>query len=75
MAGNVSDLMKLWTQSDLNSERLIQRLLLSGLDKVVQGQSDVLSKIKVGKSVSTPVVRWLEEWAYPSQISARLTGD
>ncbi len=75
MAGNVSDLMKLWTQSDVNSERLIQRFLLSGLDKVVQGQSDVLSKIKVGTSVSTPVVRWLEEWAYPSQITARLIGD
>ncbi len=74
MAGNVSDFMKLWTQSDQASERLLQKFLLVGLDKVVQGQSDVLSKIPVGKPVSSPVVRWLEEWGYPSQVTAQLSG-
>lgn len=74
MAGNVFDFLKLWTQSDQESERKIQKILLEGLDKVVQGQSDVLSKIKVGQSVATPVVRWMEEWGYPSQITARLIG-
>jgi len=74
MAGDVFDFMKLWTQDDQESERRIQRILLNGLDKVVQAQSDVLSKIKVGSPVAVPVVRWLEEWGYPSQITARLTG-
>lgn len=74
MAGNVGDFMKLWTQGDIDSERKLQRLLLAGLDKVVQEQSDVLAKIKVGSSVSSPVVRWMEEWGYPSQITASLTG-
>ncbi len=74
MAGNVGDFMKLWTQGDIDSERKLQRLLLAGLDKVVQEQSDVLAKIKVGPSVASPVVRWMEEWGYPSQITAQLTG-
>jgi hypothetical protein len=74
MAGNVFDFMKLWTQGDQDSERLIQKILLEGLDKVVQEQSDVLSKIKVGKAVATPVVRWMEEWGYPSQVTGLLSG-
>jgi hypothetical protein len=74
MAGDVSDFMKLWTQGDQASERLLQKFLLLGLDKVVQGQSDVLSKMTVGKPVSSPVVRWLEEWGYPSQVTAQLSG-
>ena len=74
MAGDVGDFMKLWTQSDADSERKLQKLLLAGLDKVVQEQSDVLAQIKVGSSVSSPVVRWMEEWGYPSQITATLAG-
>jgi hypothetical protein len=74
MSGNIGDFMKLWTQGDIDSERKLQRLLLAGLDKVVQEQSDVLAKIKVGSSVASPVVRWMEEWGYPSQIAATLTG-
>lgn len=74
MAGDVFDFMKLWTQDDQESERKIQKILLSGLDKVVQGQSDVLAKISVGSPVAVPVVRWLEEWGYPSQITAELAG-
>ncbi len=74
MAGNVFDFMKLWTQSDAESERKIRKLLLEGLDKIVQEQSDVLSRIKVGEAVAVPVVRWLEEWGYPSRITAQLSG-
>lgn len=74
MAGNVSDFMKLWTQGDQESERKLQKFLLVGLDKVVQGQSDVLSKIGVGTPATGPVVRWMEEWGYPSQITATLNG-
>jgi len=75
MAGNVSDFMKLWTQGDLESERLLQKILRGGLDTVVQEESDVLSKIKIGEPVAGPVVRWMEEWGYPSRITAKLTGD
>ena len=70
MAGNVSDFMKLWTQSDQASERRLQKFLLVGLDKVVQGQSDVLSKIPIGTAATGPVVRWMEEWGYPSQVTS-----
>jgi len=75
MAGNVSDFMKLWTQGDIESERLLQKILRGGLDTVVQEESDVLSKIKVGEPVAGPVVRWMEEWGYPSRITAKLAGD
>ncbi|MBI4965336.1 MAG: DUF5309 family protein [Desulfomonile tiedjei] len=75
MAGNVSDFMKLWTQGDPESERSLQKILRGGLDKVVQEESDVLSKVKIGDPVAGPVVRWMEEWGYPSRITARLTGD
>ena len=74
MAGNVIDFMKLWTQSDVESERKLKKFLLMGLDKVVQGQSDVLGRIPVGPSVSSPFVRWMEEWGYPSQVVAQLEG-
>lgn len=74
MAGNVIDFMKLWTQSDIESERKLKKFLLMGLDKVVQGQSDVLARIPVGPSVSSPFVRWMEEWGYPSQVVGQLAG-
>ena len=72
MAADVSDFLKLWTQSDQTSERMLQKFLLVGLDKIVQGQSDSLSKIGIGPPASGPVIRWMEEWGYPSQISAVL---
>jgi len=74
MAGNVSDFMKLWTQGDADSERRLQKLLLAGLDKVVQEQSDVLARMKVGSALAGPVLRWMEEWGYPSQVTATLAG-
>jgi Family of unknown function (DUF5309) len=72
MAADVSDFLKLWTQSDQKSERMLQKFLLVGLDKIVQGQSDSLSKIGIGPPASGPVIRWMEEWGYPSQITAVL---
>jgi hypothetical protein len=72
MAADVTDFLKLWTQSDQTSERMLQKFLLVGLDKIVQGQSDSLSKIGIGPPASGPVIRWMEEWGYPSQISAVL---
>jgi hypothetical protein len=71
----VDDFMKLWTQSDQVSERKLQKILLAGLDKVVQSHSDALAKIPLGPPVASPVVRWMEEWGYPSQVTARLQGN
>jgi hypothetical protein len=75
MAEATFDFMKIWTQGDQESEFKMKTVLLDGLDHVVQAQSDVLSKIKLDRSVAIPVVRWMEEWGYPSTITARLTGN
>lgn len=74
MTETTFDFMKLWTQSDEESEFKMKTVLLDGLDSVVQSRADVLSKIKVAKPVAGPVVSWMEEWGYPSTISAQLTG-
>jgi hypothetical protein len=75
MAEATFDFMKIWTQGDQESEFKMKTVLLEGLDSVVQAQSDVLSRIKLDRSVAIPVVRWMEEWGYPSTITARLTGN
>jgi len=75
MAENTVDLMKIWTQHDQLSERTMKGMLLYGLDTVVREDSDVLSKIKVGGPATSPVVRWMEEWGYPSQVTAQLSGN
>jgi hypothetical protein len=69
-----SDFMKLWTQSGQEAERKLQKFLLKGLDTIVQSGSDVLSKIKVGETIATPVVRWMEEIAYPTAVTAQWNG-
>jgi hypothetical protein len=69
------DFMKIWTQGDEDSEFRMKTVLLDGLDSVVQGQCDVLSKIKVDKPVANSVVRWMEELGYPSTVTAQLTGN
>lgn len=69
------DFMKIWTQGDRESELRMKTVLLDGLDAVVQARSDVLSKMEVDRSIDGPVVRWMEEWSYPSTITAQLTGD
>ncbi len=74
MAESTFDFMKIWTQGDPKSEFKMKTVLLDGLDSVVQAQGDVLSKIKLDRSIASPVVRWMEEWGYPSTVTARLTG-
>ncbi|MEW6350272.1 MAG: DUF5309 family protein [Thermodesulfobacteriota bacterium] len=69
------DFMKIWSQSDEESEFRMKTVLLDGLDSTVRGPCDVLSRIKVGKPVANPVVRWVEEHGYPSTITAQLTGN
>ena len=75
MAEATFDFMKIWTQGDQESEFKMKTVLLRGLDSVVQAQGDVLSKIELDRSIATPVVRWMEEWGYPSSVTARLTGN
>jgi len=75
MSDTPLDLMKIWTQRDPESERLMAKMLLEGLDEIVQSENDTLSKIRVGDIVSSPVIRWMEEWGYPSQVTAQLTGN
>jgi hypothetical protein len=74
MAEAAFDFMKIWTQSDPDSEFKMKTVLIDGLDSVVQAKSDVLSKIELDRSISTPVVRWMEEWGYPSTVTAQLAG-
>jgi hypothetical protein len=75
MAETTFDFMKIWTQGDEESEFKMKTVLLEGLDSLVQAQSDVLSKIKLDASIASPVVRWMEEWGYPSSVTAQLTGN
>lgn len=75
MDESVPDFMKIWTQADIESERKFQTVLLNGLDAVVQSQSDVLARIKIDKPIASPVIRWMEEWGYPSTITAQLTSN
>lgn len=75
MDENTVDLMKIWTQHGQVSERAMKGMLLCGLDAVVSEESDVLSKMKVDRPATSCVVRWMEEWGYPSQITAQLAGN
>jgi hypothetical protein len=74
MDENVFDFMRIWTQSDQDSERAMKGVLLDGLDSVIQAESDVLSRIRVDSPTFGPVIRWMEEWGYPSRITAQVTG-
>lgn len=69
MSETAFDFMKIWTQSDEDSEFRMKTVLLDGLVSVVQAQCDVLSKIQVDEPVTSPLVRWLEEQGYPSMIT------
>jgi hypothetical protein len=68
------DFMKIWTQGDHDSERKMKEALRCGLDAVVQAESGALSRLKVDRPATGPVVRWMEEWGYPSQVTAKLLG-
>lgn len=72
MATTAFDFMKIWTQGDQESEFKMKTVLLDGLDSVVQAQSDVLSRIGADRPIADPVVRWMEEWGYPSTLTAQL---
>lgn len=67
-----TDFMELWNQNSAAAERLIKKFLEDGLDSRVQADSDILSRIKVGKSMAVPVVRWGEEVGYQHQVTAQL---
>jgi hypothetical protein len=69
------DFMKIWTQGDQETERKMKTVLLDGLDSVVQVETDVLSRIRADSPAFSPVVRWLEEWGYPSRVTAHVTDD
>ena len=51
------DFMKIWTQNDPDSERRLGRAILDAFDSVVQDNSDVLSKLPLGDTLATPVLR------------------
>ena len=72
--GTQIDFMKMWTMSGQDAERKMQKFLLTGLDRISQSGSDVLTKVKVGPSISNPIVRWYEEVDYPTAISVNWTG-
>lgn len=63
---------KLWTMSDQVSERKLQKALLDGLDKRIESDSGVISKIKKGPALYGPIVRWMEEEGYPTSVTAQL---
>jgi hypothetical protein len=75
MAEDRNDFMKIWTQDDPASQRKIRDVILGGLDRVVQADSDVLSRIRVEEPIASPVARWMEEWGYPSRITGQVSGD
>ena len=68
-----TDFTKLWTQSGQVAERKLLKYLLVGLDEVGREMSDVPAKIKVGKALTSPVARWMEEPDYPSKVTATLS--
>ena len=57
MEASTFDFMNIWTQSDMESEMKMKKVLLDGFDAVVQADSDILSMIEVGDPISAPVVR------------------
>jgi hypothetical protein len=75
MAGSTFDFMNIWTQSDADSELKMKKVLLDGFDAVVQADGDLLSMIEIEDPISTPVIRWMEQWEYPSTLTARLIGN
>jgi hypothetical protein len=74
MTPDTFDFMKIWTQGDRDSELKMKTALLDGLDAVAQAESDALARIKADEPVAGPVIRWMEEWGYPSSVNAQLNG-
>jgi hypothetical protein len=67
-----SQFMELWYSNTQTAERKLKKFLDAGLDRKVMAGSDIMSKIKKGEMISTPVKRWMEEWDYPQAITATL---
>jgi len=74
MSETMLDFMKIWTQHDRASELTMKAMLLYGLDTVISEDSDALSRIRVDPPATNPLVRWMEEWGYPSRLTATLNG-
>lgn len=64
--------LKLWTQSDATSEKLLKKNMLTGLDVIGEKTSDLRSMFQTGRPVRRLTIDWMEEWTYPTAISATL---
>jgi hypothetical protein len=71
-ATDLRSLLVLAGQSDITAERKLQKYLLKSMDKIVRAPSDLLGRLSKGPPVSTPIVRWMEEEAYPTSITGEL---
>ena len=69
MSENVLDFLRLWNLDDRESEHKISKFLLVELNKVIRQENDVLSKMKQGPSIVTPIVEWAEVRGCPSTAS------
>ena len=71
-AAGTIDFFKMWTQSGQDAERKMQKLLLTGLDTVMEESSTLASRIKREGLVANPRVRWMEEVQYGQAVTAQL---
>lgn len=71
---DLRDILNLVGQDGQVDERKLKKQLLPAMDARVQAENDTLKKIKVGKEVSTPVVRWKEMSEYVHRVTAQMTG-
>ena len=70
MAGDVSDFMKLWTQGDPLRSACFRNSCSSDWTKSFRARATCWQKSR-SAAASGPVVRWMEEWGYPSQLLQR----
>ncbi len=62
MAGNVSDFMKLWTQSDQASERKLQKFLLLGWTKLFRVRAMSFPRFPLAQQQPDQWCGGWEEW-------------
>jgi len=71
---NIRDLLKIATVGgDADAERKLSKFILNGVDIVREQSSTLASKFKKLKPIKTPVVRWLEQYDYPTQVTGALS--
>jgi hypothetical protein len=63
-----------WQLGGDTAEKFIKRVILDGLDEIIQAESDFLAKIPKGRETANPIIKWGEEYAYPHQVKAQKTG-